>query len=204
MQKNDCNLIVFLKYPEEGNVKTRLAADIGNKHAVDVYIRITKNIINRLSTGSYDITICFDPAEKVNEIKSWIEKPDFNYVPQKGDNLGLRMVNAFEDSFLEGYNKTAIIGTDCPDLTNDLLTNSFDTLDNSDLVLGPSTDGGYYLIGLCDPRNSLFEDINWSTDKVLRQTIKKATALKLNYKLLDFKTDIDTAPDLNEHRYLID
>jgi len=204
MHKNDCNLIVFLKYPEEGRVKTRLAADIGNKHAVEIYIRITENLINNLSTVSYDITICFDPAEKADEIKSWINQSDFNYEPQKGDNLGLRMLNAFDVSFMEGYNKTVIIGTDCPDLTNDFLLHSFGTLDNSDLVLGPSTDGGYYLIGLNEPKNTLFKDINWSTDKVLRQTIKKAAALNLNYKLLDFKTDIDTAIDLKEHRYLID
>jgi glycosyltransferase A (GT-A) superfamily protein (DUF2064 family) len=114
------------------------------------------------------------------------------------------MLNAFKDSISLKYAKTVIIGTDCLEITNSLLSQSFDLLDDSDLVLGPATDGGYYLIGLKAVVETIFQDIHWSTEKVLKQTIKKAKEIKLSYKFLDFNNDIDNIHDLNNYKYLID
>ena len=204
MISNDNNLILFLKYPEKGKVKTRLAKDIGKEKALLIYKKLVSKLLNQLDINNYDISIYYFPENKKNEVKKWINLPDIEYLPQYGDNLGARMLNAFKDSVSLKYAKTVIIGTDCLEITNSLLSQSFDLLDDSDLVLGPATDGGYYLIGLKAVVETIFQDIHWSTEKVLKQTINKAKEIKLSYKLLDFNNDIDTLEDLNNYKYLID
>ena len=114
------------------------------------------------------------------------------------------MLNAFKDSVSLKYAKTVIIGTDCLEINNSIISKSFDLLDDIDLVLGPATDGGYYLIGLKTIIEPLFKNISWSTDKVLKQTLNKAKELNIEYKFLDFLSDIDTLEDLNNYKYLID
>jgi len=204
MITGDYNLIIFLKYPEKGKVKTRLAKDIGNEKALLIYKKLVIKILNQIDSNNYDISIYYFPENKKNEVKKWINLPDIKYLPQSGDDLGVKMLNAFKDSISLKYTKTVIIGTDCLEITNSLLSQSFDLLDNSDLVLGPATDGGYYLIGLKAVVETIFQDIHWSTEKVLKQTINKAKEIKLSYKLLDFNNDIDTLEDLNNYKYLID
>ena len=204
MISNDNNLILFLKYPEKGKVKTRLSKDIGNEKALLIYKKSVSELLNQLDSNNYDISIYYCPENKNDEVKKWINLPDIKYLAQSGDDLGIRMLNAFKDSISLKYAKTVIIGTDCLEITNSLLSQSFDLLDDSDLVLGPATDGGYYLIGLKAVVDTIFQDIHWSTEKVLKQTIKKAKEIKLSYKFLDFLSDIDTLEDLNNYKYLID
>jgi len=204
MISNDNNLILFLKYPEKGKVKTRLSKDIGNEKALLIYKKSVSELLNQLDSNNYDISIYYCPENKNDEVKKWINLPDIKYLAQSGDDLGIRMLNAFKDSISLKYAKTVIIGTDCLEITNSLLSQSFDLLDDSDLVLGPATDGGYYLIGLKAVVETIFQDIHWSTEKVLKQTIKKAKEIKLSYKFLDFNNDIDNIHDLNNYKYLID
>lgn len=204
MISNDNNLILFLKYPEKGKVKTRLAKDIGNEKALLIYKKSVSKLLNQLDSNNYDISIYYCPENKNDEVKKWINLPDIKYLAQSGDDLGIRMLNAFKDSISLKYAKTVIIGTDCLEITNSLLSQSFDLLDDSDLVLGPATDGGYYLMGLKAVVETIFQDIHWSTEKVLKQTIKKAKEIKLSYKFLDFNNDIDNIHDLNNYKYLID
>lgn len=204
MISNDNNLILFLKYPEKGKVKTRLSKDIGNEKALLIYKKSVSKLLNQLDSNNYDISIYYCPENKNDEVKKWINLPDIKYLAQSGDDLGIRMLNAFKDSISLKYAKTVIIGTDCLEITNSLLSQSFDLLDDSDLVLGPATDGGYYLIGLKAVVETIFQDIHWSTEKVLKQTIKKAKEIKLSYKFLDFNNDIDNIHDLNNYKYLID
>ena len=204
MISNDNNLILFLKYPEKGKVKTRLSKDIGNEKALLIYKKSVSKLLNQLDNNNYDISIYYCPENKNDEVKKWINLPDIKYLAQSGDDLGIRMLNAFKDSISLKYAKTVIIGTDCLEITNSLLSQSFDLLDDSDLVLGPATDGGYYLIGLKAVVETIFQDIHWSTEKVLKQTIKKAKEIKLSYKFLDFNNDIDNIHDLNNYKYLID
>jgi len=115
---------------------------------------------------------------------------------QNGNDLGERMKNAFNVIFDKDYNQIAIIGTDCPELTTDILKDAFKTLKTTDLVLGPAHDGGYYLLGMKQLHASLFEKINWSTNTVLAETHGKCEALQLNYALLPTFRDIDRAEDL--------
>jgi rSAM/selenodomain-associated transferase 1 len=204
MISNDNNLILFLKYPEKGKVKTRLAKDIGNEKALLIYKKLVIKILNQIDSNNYDISIYYFPENKKNEVKKWINLPDIKYLPQSGDDLGARMLNAFKDSISLKYAKTVIIGTDCLEINNNIISKSFYLLDDSDLVLGPATDGGYYLIGLKTIIEPLFKNISWSTDKVLKQTLNKAKELNIEYKFLDFLSDIDTLEDLNNYKYLID
>jgi glycosyltransferase A (GT-A) superfamily protein (DUF2064 family) len=96
-----------------------------------------------------------------------------------------------------------IIGTDCLEINHKLINNTFNFLNNHHMVIGPATDGGYYLIGLNKIYYHIFNDIDWSTDKVLKQTLVKARDLNIKYKLLDFKNDIDILEDLRNYRYLL-
>lgn len=204
MITSDNNLIIFLKYPEKGKVKTRLADDIGNEKALLIYKKLVSKLLNQIDSNNYDISIYFYPESKKNEVKKWINLPEIKHLAQSGDDLGIRMLNAFKDSISLKYAKTVIIGTDCLEINNNIISKSFHLLDNSDLVLGPATDGGYYLIGLKSVVETIFQDIHWSTEKVLKQTINKAKEIKLSYKFLDFLSDIDTLEDLNNYKYLID
>ena len=204
MITSDNNLIIFLKYPEKGKVKTRLAKDIGNEKALLIYKKLVSKLLNQIDSNNYDISIYFYPESKKNEVKKWINLPEIKHLAQSGDDLGIRMLNAFKDSISLKYAKTVIIGTDCLEINNNIISKSFYLLDDSDLVLGPATDGGYYLIGLKSVVETIFQDIHWSTEKVLKQTINKAKEIKLSYKFLDFLSDIDTLEDLNNYKYLID
>jgi len=204
MISNDNNLILFVKYPEKGKVKTRLAKDIGNEKALLIYKKLVSKLLNQIDSNNYDISIYYFPENKKNEVKKWINLPDIKYLPQSGDDLGARMLNAFKDSISLKYAKTVIIGTDCLEINDNIISKSFYLLDDSDLVLGPATDGGYYLIGLKTIIEPLFKNISWSTEKVFKQTLNKAKELNIKYKYLDFLSDIDTLEDLNYYKYLID
>ena len=203
MISKDNNLILFLKYPEKGRVKTRLDKDIGNEKALLIYKKLVSKILNQIDSNNYNISIYYFPENKKNEVKKWINLPNIKYLPQSGDDLGARMLNAFKDSISLKYTKTVIIGTDCLEINDNIISKSFYLLDDSNLVLGPATDGGYYLIGLKAVVETIFQDIHWSTEKVLKQTINKAKEIKLSYKFLDFLSDIDTLEDLNNYKYLI-
>ncbi len=196
-------IIIFAKYPRPGKVKTRLAKDIGNEKALLIYKKLVSKLLNQIDSNNYDISIYFYPESKKNEVKKWINLPDIKYLSQSGDDIGARMLNAFKDSLSLKYAKTVIIGTDCLEINNNIISKSFYLLDDSDLVLGPATDGGYYLIGLKAVVETIFQDIHWSTEKVLKQTINKAKEIKLSYKFPDFLSDIDTLEDLNNYKYLI-
>ena len=203
MVKNNNHLIIFLKYPEIGKVKTRLARDIGHKKALLIYKILVTKILKQISNKNYDISIYYYPKNKENEVKKWINSPDYKYLPQNGDDLGFKMLNAFRDSESLNYAKTVIIGTDCLEINDNIVSRSFHHLDDNDLVLGPATDGGYYLIGTKIALEPIFKNISWSTSKVLKQTIKKAKEIKLKYKFLDFYNDIDYLEDLNNYKNLI-
>jgi rSAM/selenodomain-associated transferase 1 len=123
---------------------------------------------------------------------------------QDGQDLGERMAHAFARSFESGMEKVVLIGTDCPTLQPQHLNQAFEALTHSDLVLGPATDGGYYLIGMKRKADYLFEGISWSTSEVLSQTLAVATAHGLHFTLLDELSDIDTREDWERYRSQIE
>ena len=115
---------------------------------------------------------------------------------QKGNDLGEKMKNAFKEILSLDYEKIVIIGTDCADLDENILNEAFEKLNEFDFVLGPANDGGYYLLGQKSSADELFEDIEWSTEKVLQQTIDKIDVRDKSYFLLKVLTDIDNISDL--------
>jgi rSAM/selenodomain-associated transferase 1 len=188
----DNALIVFVKNLIEGCVKTRLAATLGNEGAMDIYKQLLKNTQHTILTFATDKIVFY--SDFIEE-EIWGNNVFQNEI-QEGTDLGERMKNAFKSSFTVGYEKIVIIGTDCPGINKSILENGFTALNNSDIVIGPTVDGGYYLLGMKKEYPFLFENIKWSTDKVLQQTIDLCNKNRLSYFLLPELSDIDEEKDL--------
>lgn len=188
-------LLIFIKNPELGKVKTRLAKSIGEDKALQVYKELLKKTI--LAAGKTD-------ARRQVWYSSFIDHEDeiapdaFEKYLQTGRDLGERMKNSFQKVFEEGINRAVIIGSDCPELDESIIENAFDRLKEFDLVIGPSEDGGYYLLGMNRLNESLFEDIEWSTESVYESTIEKANKKELNVFELPILNDIDNLEDLKK------
>lgn len=186
-------IIIFVRNPELGKVKTRLAKDIGDEQALNVY--------KELLLHTHDITRGFAGdrfvyyADSVTEIDLW-ENSLYQKKLQEGEELGDRMMLAFFDLFQQGYSKLVIIGSDCPELSASIIEETFVRLDDADVVIGPSSDGGYYLLGMKTLIPELFKNKQWSTDTVLADTIKNTVTLKKECSFLPELSDIDTAGDL--------
>ena len=207
----DNALIVFLKYPESGQVKTRLAKDIGDEKACAIYKLLAEGVMKNIfskNPRTYDVHIFFTPADKQNKIKDWL-KPFLDndqgvgtqYIPQEGNDLGERMSNAFKQTLQgKGCKRCVIIGTDCPGMDATLIEKAFEILKKRDIVIGPCKDGGYYLLGMSRLVPDLFEDIAWSTDWVFDQTIEKIQKNNLSFDILKNLVDIDTQEDLYRYK----
>ena len=191
-------VIVFARYPENGKVKTRLGKTLGDDFAAGLYELMAEHIFKVCRTlpgEEYDIHLFYDDKDNSPLIKKWAP-PDFNLFLQTGNDLGERMKNAFQSLFNKRYKKVIIIGTDCPQINVNLLLEAFNKLSQSDLVIGPSNDGGYYLLGMNDFHPLLFDDIRWSSDEVFRKTEKKAIENELSLSVMPELIDIDTEDDL--------
>lgn len=185
-------LIIFAKYPEAGKVKSRLAKDIGPESAAALYKKMVEQVIDRTrpANGNYRQIICFDPSEKMKEFAAaWF--PGCEMFPQFTGDLGQKMLAALGET-LKKKQMALLIGTDCLEVDRALIAGAFERLCTHDLVLGPAKDGGYYLIGCKKIYPELFSGIEWSTERVLSQTLKAANALKLSVSLLRELEDIDT------------
>lgn len=190
-------VIVFLKAPETGRVKTRLSGVLDPAALLDLYRAFIGDTLEALETAG-KVFICFSPPEAKEGLRSWLGE-GYDYLPQQGADLGERMSNAFEEIFNRGYSSALLIGTDIPELTRDHMAEARQALSTTDAVIGPTGDGGYYLIGFQKPAfsNAVFHGIPWSTTSVLDQTLKAMTQASLQYKLLSRLEDIDTPEDLN-------
>jgi len=192
-------LLIFVKYPEPGKVKTRLARDIGKEKAAKIYRAIAEIVINHVSRSSeHKTTIFFDPPERGTDIEKWLENNRCELFPQEGNSLGEKMTNAFAKAFSLGAEKAVIIGTDCVEISDEIVSQAFNALQTVDVVLGPAEDGGYYLLGLKKLVPEIFDGIKWSTDLVLDQTLERVREKGLGFRLLKTLRDIDTVSDLNE------
>ena len=190
-------LIIFLKHPEPGKVKTRLAEEIGAQRAAEIYSAMAERIVSELSLcPEYHTLLQYHPPEKENEIRDWLANTRMRLRAQSGESLGDKLSEEFEKIFSEDTERAVVIGTDCVDITVDHLREAFSYLDEYDAVLGPARDGGYYLLGLRAHDSRIFGGIDWSTGLVLSQTIERLNSLSLRYILLEELNDIDTASDL--------
>jgi len=186
-------LIIFLKIPESGKVKTRLGKEIGYNQAVEVYKKLVDYTISEAEIVSADLFLFYSPnlPTDINQKHS--------YRLQKGDGLGKRMQNAFSEVFSLGYKKVIIIGSDCPELNASILETAFKTLEAAEVCIGPATDGGYYLLGMKKLETLLFENKTWSTNTVYDRTINDFRYLNLNYAVLPKLSDLDTVEDLSRY-----
>lgn len=182
-------LLIFQKNPVLGKVKTRLAKTTGAEEALKIYKQLVK----------FTHEVCDPvPAEKLVYFSDHLAEklPEtFESALQQGANLGDRMANAFEETFAKGYTKAILIGSDCGEISTDILQRALLALDTSALVLGPAKDGGYYLIGMKKSHRFLFEGISWSTDQVAKQTLAKAKSADVSCALLPVLSDVDTYED---------
>jgi uncharacterized protein len=192
-------LIIFVRNPVEGRVKTRLAAGVGPAKALAVYRQLLAHTCD--VSLQIDCTRYVYYADFLNERDLWA-RPQFQKRQQQGVNLGQRMANAFKE-VLARHHQAVIIGSDCYELAPVHLRQSFSLLSQNDVVIGPATDGGYYLLGLRCFEASLFEYIDWSSDQVLRQTLAKTETLRLSHALTECLPDVDTEEDLLRYPSLL-
>lgn len=186
-------LIIFTKNPDAGKVKTRLAATIGDEKALAVYVRLLSHTASVSSDLPMDKFVFY--SDQIIKDDTWDDAVFYKEI-QKGNDLGEKMENAFENIFEKGYRKIVIIGTDCPELNAGIIINAFACLDTRDVVIGPAADGGYYLLGMPQLHGSLFRNISWSTNIVLKETTDRCHTSNLKYGLLPILNDIDEEKDL--------
>ncbi len=190
-------LVIFVKNSRLGHVKTRLAYSLGEEKALSIYLALCERVRNvslAFSGNCYVYYSEYIPSEPdVWDYDFFIKRKQ-----HAGSDLGLRMKTAF-DELLPIHSSVRLIGTDIPHLSTDLLEESILSLKAADVVLGPSDDGGYYLIGMKKPNDYLFYDMTWSVDSVLSETIQRIGMKNKTYHLLKKLPDVDTAEDWERH-----
>jgi rSAM/selenodomain-associated transferase 1 len=188
-------VLVFVRAPEAGRVKTRLAAGIGAEAALRVYRRLAEHAVREaLATGA-EVRVHFTPADRGGEVRVWLGD-EVRYFPQAEGDLGERMEAAFDAAFADGAERAVIIGSDLPDLSAELLREAFALLDSRMAVLGPARDGGYYLLGMRAMVPGVFHGVPWSTDAVLARTLERMRDAGAEPALLATLADVDEAADL--------
>ncbi|MDO5718051.1 MAG: TIGR04282 family arsenosugar biosynthesis glycosyltransferase [Tissierellia bacterium] len=193
-------LIIFTKIPIEGFVKTRLIESIGEARARDLAEAMLKDLLRRFESDiDYDILLFYTPEDKLYMIEEYIS--EYKAFPQIDGDLGSRMYYAMKMAFEMGYEKVTLIGSDIPELGRRQVEDSMSKLDKSDIVFGPSADGGYYLIALKEANLSrdIFKiSIVWGSGRVLDQSKKIAKSNELKIDLVDELTDFDREEDLDK------
>ncbi len=191
-----CRIVYFVKYPEPGKVKTRLAKTLGNKEAARIYRKLAEEnfrTLQKLESTSIEICVMFDPPESESQIKMWLQNETCRYLAQQGADLGERLTHAFQSAFESGAAKALAVGSDTLNLDADILRKAVEMLATKDAVLGPAKDGGYYLIGLSRWVPFIFKNIPWSTPAVAGITLQRIKEKNLSYELLPELEDLDEA-----------
>jgi hypothetical protein len=196
MTDNRC-VLLFVKLPEKGRVKSRLARHIGQDAALALYESMALDVIDMLKRGRFPFRICYTPPEARDQMTGWLGR-EYDYLPQTGDDLGDRMDEAFARVFSTAVEEALLIGSDIPGLTTGIIEEAFASLAMNDAVIGPANDGGYYLIGF--RKNTftpgIFHDMAWSTSAVFRATMDKLHDASRKVHVLPELTDVDTVEDL--------
>ncbi|HEX8360894.1 MAG TPA: TIGR04282 family arsenosugar biosynthesis glycosyltransferase [Longimicrobium sp.] len=187
--------LAFIRAPEAGRVKTRLAATLGAEGALRVYRRLAEHTVREARAVDAELRIHFTPAALEHDVRAWLGDGP-RYIPQAGGDLGARMEAAFRAAFADGAERVVIVGSDLPDLSAALLRRAFDELDDHPAVLGPARDGGYYLLGMRTMIPGVFDDVPWSTEEVLANTLERMRAAAIEPALLPTLADVDEADDL--------
>lgn len=191
-------LIVFAREPVPGRVKTRLARDLGATAAAELYAAMLEDVLERAASLGPDLRVLVFWAQQGDALPRHSAYPRLEMYRQSGATLGERMQAAFTTVFASGIRNCCIIGSDAPDLPGAYIGQAFDALEHgqAEVVFGPAADGGYYLLGMKRVWQRLFEEIAWSTPRVLEASLERAAELNLRTELLPVWHDIDTLDDL--------
>lgn len=183
-------VIIFTRFPVPGKAKTRLIPSLGAKGAADLHRRMTEFTIKQVSRTGISLQVRFTGGSEA-QMQAWLGDA-YDYAPQGDGDLGERMASAFDEAFTQAAKNVLVIGCDCPDNRSANIRDAIRALDEVPCVIGPAADGGYYLIGLTGPCPGLFQNVDWGTNAVLRQTIAKIDA----YRLLPVMSDVDAPGDI--------
>lgn len=193
-QNNENLLLIFTKNPVPGKVKTRLAKDLGNEKALEVYNFLLDH--SAKFTASVKATKQVYYSDVVNKSDIWDNEIYFKK-EQSGNDLGERMLNAFQNGFQDNYKKVIIIGSDMYDIDTKDIDNAFQELENHEYVIGPALDGGYYLFGMKSLNSEVFKNKEWGTSNVLKETLNDLK--DKDVRLLETRNDIDLLDDIKDH-----
>lgn len=188
-------LLIFIKNPIQGNVKTRLADTAGEEKALLIYKKLLDYTREVTLQVDADRQLWYSRFTDSND--AW-DNQQFDKRVQEGNSLGERMSGAFEQAFEKDYSKVVIIGSDCAQLEAEHIKLAYLALDEDDVVIGPSEDGGYYLLGMNRFLPELFEDKEWSTPQVFEQTLSDCKEQGHSYHILEELNDVDTEDDWRE------
>jgi len=198
------HIIIFTRFPEPGQTKTRLIPVLGAEKAAELQRKMTEKTAGETSNLQTKLNLpvsVFYTGGSSRNISAWLGN-SFIYQRQCGGNIGCRMADAFTRTFRHTSGSVILIGSDIPELTSAIVETAFTSLKTNDCVFGPSRDGGYYLIGINDKSshhlvNILFDQMPWSTDKVLETSLQRVSDSELSYSLLKRLSDIDRPEDID-------
>lgn len=191
-------VLMFTKYPAPGRVKTRLAKSIGPEHAAGLQTAFIRDELDMLGTLDAPVTLCCDPLAPLSEYRALFSL-DHSYAVQQGADLGERMLHALHAALVEHAERVVLIGSDLPDLPASHISQALTALETAPLCLGPTPDGGFYLLGLRQPLpHGIFEAVPWGSGEVLTRTLANCEASGLHPHLLPPWPDVDTLPDLQD------
>lgn len=198
-QNGDALILFFVKHPEPGEVKTRLAESIGSEKTAQLYRCFILDLLAKLRSVRLPFRICVYPEQKREMLMRWLGR-EYEYNPQRGVDLGERMAAAFHDAFSGGHRRVILMGSDFPDLPQTFLEEALGALNTHDAVIGPAMDGGYYLIGFRKETffPQVFVGMDWGTEGVFRQTLSILKAHTTQVYVLPVWNDIDTIEDLKQ------
>ncbi len=191
-------ILFFVKFPEPGKVKTRLAASVGAERAAAIYRLMVARVIDTLPRGD-ELIVCFDPPQKRAEIVDWLAPllagRRVTFEPQATGDLGARLDAAFARAFAGGHSRVVAVGSDCVEMTAEIFGEVRAALDTHGCAIGPTHDGGYYLLALKAPCPALFRGIAWGTDAVCAQTLERGDGAGLRIHILPTLRDVDREED---------
>jgi rSAM/selenodomain-associated transferase 1 len=188
-------VLCFCKHPVSGRVKSRLAKDIGNDYAVEIYKVLLDECLKNISKLKYEVVLYCHPDTNHPVLRMYKDTYGLVLKNQSDGDLGMKMFHAINDNLVAKKN-VVLIGSDCLELNASYINNAFEHLNSGfEIVLGPATDGGYALLGASKIDVSIFQNIAWSTNQVLHQTEEKIRSLNWNYKHLNKVRDLDTLAD---------
>lgn len=190
-------LLLLVKYPQKGYVKTRLTRELDPYFVSELYKHIVEDVISSIGRTQLPLCIYYTPTNLLPSFQTWLGTEHL-FLPQKGKHLGSRLQHGVQSLLQSGFTSVIALASDVPDLSSNILRTAANALDHSDLVIGPCNDGGYYLIGFTNNsyHPKYFTNIPWSTSEVFAKTLNIAKQTGVTTNILPRKQDIDTLHDL--------